>query len=92
MWSYVRGDDSGLVAPLAKKYVCNATVEWTIPQGTPRGVYKITHFGHYKEGVTSLQKKYEGESQRFSVGAAHGIRPVAALVMLIMFAVRAMAN
>uniref|UniRef100_A0A8C4RQZ4 Neutral ceramidase n=1 Tax=Erpetoichthys calabaricus TaxID=27687 RepID=A0A8C4RQZ4_ERPCA len=47
----------------------NATIEWHIPHSTLPGIYKIRHFGHYKELVAlkPVVKPYEGSSDIFKV-------------------------
>uniref|UniRef100_A0A8C7XR85 Neutral ceramidase n=1 Tax=Oryzias sinensis TaxID=183150 RepID=A0A8C7XR85_9TELE len=47
----------------------NATVEWHIPSSAPSGLYRIRHFGHYKQlqGLQTIITPYEGSSDIFRV-------------------------
>ncbi|KAM4704346.1 putative neutral ceramidase C [Rhinophrynus dorsalis] len=46
----------------------NATIEWHIPSSTQSGVYRIRHYGHYKQSILPLIiKPYEGISSDFRI-------------------------
>ncbi|XP_055085459.1 neutral ceramidase isoform X2 [Periophthalmus magnuspinnatus] len=51
----------------------NTTVEWFIPDSAPSGVYRIRHFGHYKEikNFRPVILPYEGQSDEFTVAASY---------------------
>ncbi|XP_075698766.1 neutral ceramidase [Rhinoderma darwinii] len=44
----------------------NATIEWHIPISSASGIYRIRHFGHYKQSSTII-KPYEGISSQFEI-------------------------
>lgn len=44
-----------------------ATVEWTIPEGTPAGSYRLRHYGDAKPLFSSITHSYEGVSRTFRV-------------------------
>lgn len=43
------------------------TVEWTIPEETESGVYRIRHFGHSKAALTGEIRPYAGVTETFTV-------------------------
>merc|ERR1711991_663095 len=46
------------------------TVDWTIPEGTPAGTYRIQHFGYFKKlSVSTDIEPYSGTSSSFKVAA-----------------------
>ncbi|NWV11411.1 ASAH2 ceramidase, partial [Ptilonorhynchus violaceus] len=48
----------------------NVTIEWHIPAGTERGVYRVRYFGHYKRRVSLLRTitvPFEGSSSAFGI-------------------------
>nr|DBA15196.1 TPA: hypothetical protein GDO54_004440 [Pyxicephalus adspersus] len=46
----------------------NATIEWHIPLSADPGIYRIQHFGHYKERlIPSTIKPYSGISSQFEI-------------------------
>jgi neutral ceramidase len=45
------------------------TVEWTIPEDTEPGEYRIHHSGHWKPGIDEPVNSYEGTSREFTVSA-----------------------
>ncbi|XP_075469037.1 neutral ceramidase [Ascaphus truei] len=46
----------------------NGTIEWHIPLSAEPGIYRIRHFGHYKEKLLSpIIKPYEGISDEFEI-------------------------
>ncbi|KAL4435206.1 hypothetical protein ABPG77_001888 [Micractinium sp. CCAP 211/92] len=44
-----------------------ATLEWTVPEGTPAGAYRLRHYGDAKPLFSSITHSYEGVSRTFSV-------------------------
>lgn len=46
------------------------TVEWTISADTPSGLYRVQHYGKYKEAITGNIKAYTGTSRVFNVKAS----------------------
>lgn len=51
----------------------NATVQWFIPDSAPSGVYRIRHFGHYKEmkNFRPVIKAFTGQSDPFTVSKSY---------------------
>ncbi|XP_071985671.1 putative neutral ceramidase C [Engystomops pustulosus] len=45
----------------------NATIEWHIPVTVVPGVYRIRHFGHYKQLIPATVRPYEGMSSQFEI-------------------------
>ncbi|XP_053307311.1 putative neutral ceramidase C [Spea bombifrons] len=45
----------------------NGTVEWHIPSSVQPGIYRIRHFGHYKQLLVPRVTPYEGISSDFQV-------------------------
>ena len=59
-WSTIirwREEDEGMIARIV----------WRIPNGTASGVYRIKHFGLYRQAVGQL-KEFETLSAEFNVG------------------------
>lgn len=49
----------------------NATVQWFIPDSAPSGLYRIRHFGHYKETAFRPVKAFTGQSAQFTVSRSY---------------------
>ena len=45
----------------------HVTVEWTIPEGTPAGTYRLVHSGNWKSGWDGKVRPYTGRSREFTV-------------------------
>ncbi|NWQ62734.1 ASAH2 ceramidase, partial [Neopipo cinnamomea] len=48
----------------------NVTIEWHIPRGTERGIYRIRYFGHYKRRLSltrTITVPFEGSSSAFEI-------------------------
>lgn len=43
------------------------TIEWTLPEDTESGVYRIRHFGHQKAALTGEIRPYRGVTESFTV-------------------------
>ncbi|XP_050428136.1 neutral ceramidase [Adelges cooleyi] len=44
-----------------------AEIKWTIPEGTPAGIYRIRHFGHFKYLGGGRLGRYYGATETFKV-------------------------
>ncbi|XP_056386007.1 neutral ceramidase-like isoform X2 [Hyla sarda] len=45
----------------------NATIEWHIPSSAASGIYRISHFGHYRRLNSAPIQSYEGRSSQFEI-------------------------
>lgn len=43
-----------------------AHIRWIVPENTPAGEYRISHFGHYKN-IDATVVPYSGTTQSFTV-------------------------
>jgi neutral ceramidase len=68
-WKTVARDwDPESIFRWKRRWIANSliTTEWTIPEDTPAGTYRIRHFGKYKR-LFGKRKDYEGRSLEFEV-------------------------
>lgn len=70
-WEVVANDWDWETTYRWKRYMAaysKIIVNWNIPEDAAKGIYRIVHFGDYKNGWTHKIIPYKGLSKEFSVG------------------------